>query len=76
LLSSETWTKRWTHSSFKKADGQAGEFKLTAGKWYADEKADMGIQTGPDSKFFAISAEMKKKFDNTKKDLVLQVPYN
>lgn len=30
-------------------------------------------QTGPDSKFIAYSAEMKKAFDTNKKDLVLQV---
>ena len=68
-----TWDKRWSHSTWKKSDNTAAEFKLTAGKWYADEEADKGIQTSEDSKFYAISAPMTKQFDNTKKDLVLQV---
>lgn len=60
-------------SSFKVSDGSAGDFTLTAGKWFADEEADKGIQTGPDSKFFATSAKLSTEFDNTGKDLVLQV---
>lgn len=69
----DAWTKRWTKSTWKAKDDQAGEFKLTAGKWYGDEAEGKGIQTGADSKYFAYYAEMKKAFDNTKKDLVLQV---
>lgn len=69
----DSWTDRWHKSSWKQADGSAGEFKLTAGKWYGDEEADKGIQTGPDSKFFATYAELSKVVDNTGKDLVLQV---
>ncbi|GBF99256.1 calreticulin-like [Raphidocelis subcapitata] len=66
------WDKRWHKSSWKAKEGSAGEFKLTAGKWYGDEEADKGIQTGPDSKFFSIWSELKKPFTNDKKDLVLQ----
>jgi calreticulin len=40
---------------------------------YGDAEADKGIKTGPDSKFFAISSELKKPFTNDKKDLVVQV---
>jgi calreticulin len=69
----DSWDTRWKKSSWKVADGSAGEFTLTAGKWYGDAEADKGIQTGPDSKYFAISAEMDDVFDNTGKDLVLQV---
>jgi len=68
----DTWESRWKKSSWKQADGQAGDFTLTAGKWYGDAEADKGIQTGPDSKYYAISAEMDETFDNTGKDLVLQ----
>jgi hypothetical protein len=63
------WDKRWTKSTWKQSDGTAGEFKLTKGKWGDDE----GIQTGPDSKFFAIYSEMAKPVNNEKKELVLQV---
>ncbi len=68
-----TWDKRWKKSSWKQSDGTAGEFTLTAGKWYGDAEADKGIQTGPDSKFFALYTELSKPVDNTGKDLVLQV---
>ncbi|KAG2448547.1 hypothetical protein HYH02_006438 [Chlamydomonas schloesseri] len=67
-----SWADRWTKSSWKVSDGSAGEFKLTAGKWYADAEADKGIQTGPDSKFFAISAPLTAVFDNTGKDTIVQ----
>lgn len=65
------WEKRWQKSSWKQSEGSAGEFKQTAGKWYADEK-DKGIQTGPDSKYFALYSELKKPFTNDGKELVLQ----
>jgi hypothetical protein len=68
-----SWQKRWKKSSWKKDDGSDGDFSLTAGKWYGDEEADKGIQTGPDSKFFALYTALPKKVDNTGKDLVLQV---
>ncbi|MEW5304304.1 MAG: hypothetical protein WDW38_011056 [Sanguina aurantia] len=68
----DSWSERWVKSSFKVSDGSAGDFTLTAGKWFADEEADKGIQTGPDSKFFATSAKLSTEFDNTGKDLVLQ----
>lgn len=73
LMFAATWDSRWHKSSWKQADGTAGEFKLTAGKWYGDAEADKGIQTGPDSKFFATYAEIPKAVDNKDKDLVLQV---
>lgn len=34
---------------------------------------DKGIQTGPDSKYFALYSEMKKSYTNDGKELVLQV---
>ena len=69
----DSWAKRWTQSSWKKADDAQGTFTLTAGKWYGDEKEDRGVQTGPDSKYYAYYAEMKKTVDTNKKELVLQV---
>eukprot|EP00798_Chlamydomonas_sp_ICE-L_P002098 gene2098-18158_t len=68
-----TWADRWLHSSWKKSEGTAAEFTLSAGQFHgADEEADKGIQTGPDSKFFALYTDMGKTIDNTGKDLVLQ----
>lgn len=68
----DSWTDRWVKSKWKQNDGTAGEFKLSAGKWYGDAEADKGIQTGPDSKFFATYAPLTKEFDNTDKDTVVQ----
>ena len=51
-------------------EGQAGEWTWTAGKFFADEN-DKGIQTGPDARFYAISAEFPE-FSNEGKTLVLQ----
>ncbi|KAF6251358.1 Calreticulin family-domain-containing protein [Scenedesmus sp. NREL 46B-D3] len=66
------WDKRWQESSWKKSDGSAGKFTHTAGKWYGDEDADKGIQTGPDSKYFALYSELKKAYTNKGKELVVQ----
>ncbi|GAX73459.1 hypothetical protein CEUSTIGMA_g911.t1 [Chlamydomonas eustigma] len=67
------WESRWHHSTWKTSDGTAGKFTKTAGKWTGDSSPEAGgIQTGPDSKFFAIYSTMDKTFDNTGKDLVLQ----
>lgn len=39
------WEKRWKKSSWKQKDGSAGEFKLTAGKWFGGKEEDAkGIQ--------------------------------
>jgi len=68
----DKWTERWTPSSWKKSDGTAGEFTLTSGKWHGDAEADKGIQTGPDARFYSISADMGKTVSNEGKSLVLQ----
>lgn len=60
-------------SSWKVKDGTAGDWTLTPGKWFGDAKADTGIQTGPDARFFAIAAPFKKPVDTEGKTLVLQV---
>lgn len=64
--------KAWKKSSWKEADGSAGEMTLSAGKFYGDEKINQGIKTGPDSKYFAYYSEMSKAVDTTGKDLVVQ----
>jgi hypothetical protein len=67
------WEKRWVKSSWKVKDGTAGDWTLTPGKWFGDAKADAGIQTGPDARFFAIAAPFKKPVDTEGKTLVVQV---
>jgi calreticulin len=48
-----------------------GEWKHTAGEWYADEK-DEGIQTSQDARFYGISIPMAKTFTSEGKTLVIQ----
>jgi len=61
---------RWVASKSKGKD--AGEMKLTAGKFYGDEKKDQGMQTSQDAKFYQYSAKLEKPFSNEGKPLVLQ----
>merc|ERR1719274_260181 len=65
------WESRWTASKWKESEGTQGTWTHTAGKWFADETADKGIQTKEDSKFFGISAGFDS-FSNKGKDLIIQ----
>jgi len=65
------WDKRWVISKNKQADGTAGEFGVSAGKYFNDPEADKGLQTKQDARFYQISAETKD-FSNRGKTLVLQ----
>merc|ERR1712060_643428 len=62
---------RWTTSKWKESEGTAGKWVSTAGKWFADEAEDKGIQTGEDSRFFGISAAFDS-FSNEGKELIVQ----
>jgi len=66
------WKSRWVQSDWKESDGTRGEFGWTAGKYFADEEADKGLQTSQDARFYAISAKIPEPFSNEGKDLVLQ----
>jgi calreticulin len=65
------WDSRWTVSKWKASEGTAGKWAPSAGKWFADEKEDTGIQTSEDSKFFGISAGFDS-FSNEGKELIIQ----
>merc|ERR1711920_1067143 len=65
------WESRWTASKWKDSEGTQGKWGHSAGKWFADEKQDKGIQTAEDSKFFGISASFDS-FSNEGKDLIVQ----
>mmetsp|Transcript_62207 Transcript_62207/g.73686 ORF Transcript_62207/g.73686 Transcript_62207/m.73686 type:complete len:401 (+) Transcript_62207:198-1400(+) len=68
----EGWKDRWTVSTKWKSKSEMGEWKLTAGEWYGDEK-DTGIKTSTDARFYGLSAAMSKPFNSSeKKDLVIQ----
>lgn len=67
-----SWSSRWVQSEHKKADGTAGEFKLTAGEWFGDAEADKGIQTSQDARFYAYTSKFTPSFSSVGKDLVVQ----
>ncbi|XP_068130401.1 calreticulin [Hyperolius riggenbachi] len=62
------WKERWIQSKHKPDFGQ---FKLSAGKFYGDEKKDLGLQTSQDAHFYAHSAKFPA-FSNKDKPLVVQ----
>jgi calreticulin len=65
------WQERWVASDWKRASGQEGAFKLTAGDYYGDAEADKGIQTSQDARFYDLSASFPE-FSNKGEDLVVQ----
>jgi len=65
------WESRWVASTWKESESSQGKWELSAGKWFADENEDKGIQTAEDSKFFGISANFDS-FSNKGKDLIVQ----
>jgi len=65
------WESRWTKSSSKEKEGSQGKWGWTAGEWYNDEKADRGLQTSEDSRFYGIAAKFPT-FSNKGKPLVVQ----
>ncbi|KAK8962758.1 Calreticulin-2 [Platanthera guangdongensis] len=64
------WEDRWVKSDWKKDENAAGDWNHTAGQWSGDVN-DKGIQTYPDYRFFAISAQFPE-FSNKEKTLVFQ----
>jgi len=66
------WADRWVQSKFKEAEGTAGKWELSHGKYYGDAKEDLGLKTAEDARFYQLSAEMDKEFSNKDKPLVIQ----
>lgn len=66
------WVNRWVKSKNKEAEGTAGTWEISAGKFFNDATEDKGLKTGEDARFYQISAAMAKEFSNKGKDLVLQ----
>jgi len=65
----DAWESRWVQSEHYSAE--QGKFKLTAGKFYADEEKDKGVQTSQDARFYGISSKFES-FSNEGKPLVVQ----
>jgi calreticulin len=68
----KNWESRWVKSKNKEADGTAGTWELSHGKYYRDAQEDLGLKTAQDARFYQISAEIPKEFSNKGKDLVVQ----
>jgi calreticulin len=66
----DTWAKRWIVSDWKQDSGEAGEWTVSPGKYFADETEDRGLKTTQDARFYAISSAFKE-FSNKGKDLVV-----
>jgi len=62
------WASRWTVTSAKE---DLGEFKGSAGKYYNDAEADVGVQTSQDAKFYMMSRNFDK-FSNEGKSIYVQ----
>jgi calreticulin len=65
------WEKRWVKSKNKESEGTQGEWAVSAGKFFNDEKEDRGLQTTKDARFYQISAAFPP-FSNKGKTLILQ----
>jgi len=65
------WEDRWVKSTFKEAEGTAGKWEVSAGKFYNDAEEDKGLRTTEDARFYQISAAFPE-FSNKGKDLILQ----
>merc|ERR1712003_209340 len=68
---SDGWESRWTLSKWKESEGTQGKFIAATGKWFANEKEDIGIQTSEDSRFFGIATSFDS-FSNAGKELIIQ----
>jgi len=68
----KNWENRWVKSKNKEAEGTAGTWELSHGKYYRDAEEDLGLKTAQDARFYQISAAIPKEFSNKGKDLVVQ----
>jgi len=64
------WESRWVQSE-KRPAHERGTVKVTAGKYFTDEKAESGLTTTEDARFYHLTTEFKE-FNNKDKTLVLQ----
>lgn len=65
------WTDRWKVPTKFEKGGDLGKFVVSKGKWFADEKVNVGLQTTEDARFYAVSTKFPS-FSNKDKNLVVQ----
>merc|ERR1719399_626301 len=61
------WEDRWVQSTAK--GDEAGAFVASAGKYFNDAEADVGIKTSTDARFYGLSAKFDE-FSNKEKTLI------
>lgn len=74
---SKDWLKKWSiPSKFgQKADGnpiELGNWEVTKGAFWADEKINRGLQTKENMHFYAATSKLATPFNNKDKTLVFQ----
>jgi len=70
-FSNPNWESRWVVSDWKRDKGEAGDWGLSAGKYFTDESKQRGLKTLQDARFYAISTSFSE-FSNKGKDLIIQ----
>jgi len=66
------WESRWVVSEWKKDKGEAGDWGLSAGKYFTDETKERGLKTLTDARFYDIATTIKDGFSNKGKTLIIQ----
>ena len=62
---------RWTVGDWKKSEGKQGSWVVSAGKWFAVENEDNGLQIAQELKFFDIES-LIESFSNEGEELIIQ----
>lgn len=70
-FSNADWQSRWVVSNWKQDSGEAGQWDLSAGKYFTDESKERGLRTTQDARFYDISAA-HEEFSNKDKNLYIQ----
>jgi calreticulin len=71
-FSDPNWESRWVVSDWKRDKGEAGDWALSAGKYFTDESKERGLKTQNDARFYDISAA-HEEFSNKGKTLIIQL---
>lgn len=66
----DDWQTKWKVPSNN--PNSLGQWELSSGKFFADERASQGLRTLNDLHFYALTAPLKEPFNNEKGDLVVQ----
>jgi len=66
----DAWESRWVQTGH--TGKEYGKMKLTAGKFFGDKDASLGLQTSEDARFYGVSTKFVEPFNNEGKTLVIQ----